>query len=74
MSDEMNIVPVSGHIDLGDLEVEVNQPYHGDTVTSCGEVEQLLLQLQGEGQYHVPEMAKHIHKQVVSINNSRQAM
>lgn len=47
--------PVGGNVDLGDLEVELGGAAHRDAVASCGKVQQLLLQLQGEGQHHVPE-------------------
>lgn len=47
--------PVCGNVDLGDLEVELGGATHRDAVASCGKVQQLFLQLQGEGQHHVPE-------------------
>lgn len=47
--------PVSWNVDLGDFEVEVGHPSDRNAVTSCGEVEELLLQLEREGQHHVPE-------------------
>lgn len=47
--------PVCGNVDLGDLEVELSGAAHRDAVASCGKVQQLFLQLQGEGQHHVPE-------------------
>lgn len=47
--------PVCGNVDLGDLEVELGRAAHRDAVASCGKVQQLLLQLQGKGQHHVPE-------------------
>lgn len=52
---QLGLLPVSGNVDLGDLEVELGHSSDGNAVTSCGEVQQLLLQLQGEGQHHVPE-------------------
>lgn len=48
-------LPVSGDINLRDLEVEVGHSTHRNTVTSCGKVEQLLLQLQRKCQHHVPK-------------------
>lgn len=47
--------PVCGNVDLGDLEVELGGAAHRHAVTSCGKVQQLLLQFQWEGQHHVPE-------------------
>lgn len=47
--------PVCGNVDPGDLEVELSGASHWNSVASCGKVQQLLLQLQGEGQHHVPE-------------------
>lgn len=36
-------IPVRWNVDLGDFEVQVSHSSHGDAVTSCGEVEELLL-------------------------------
>lgn len=49
------LLPVCGNVDLGDLEVKLSGAAHWDAITSCGKVQQLFLQLQGEGKHHVPE-------------------
>ncbi len=48
-------LPVSWHVDFGDFEVEVGHSSDRNAITSCSKVEELLLQLQREGQHHVPE-------------------
>lgn len=50
-------VPVCMDVDPGNLEGEIRRSSNRNTITSSGEMEQLLLELQRESQHHLPEKA-----------------
>lgn len=63
-SDQMNPwfswkenLPVGRNVYFGNFEVEVSHASNRNSVTSCGEVKQLLLQLQRKQKNHIPETA-----------------
>ena len=63
-------LPVSWNVNLADFEVEVGHSSDRNAVASCGEVEQLLLQLQREGQHHIPKRPDGTQKQLINMVSS----